>query len=537
MNNNIIRYTAIAAVAGLFLGGCTEEVDNSYSRFPAVIDMTASAEEIVLNEDTPDDVALTITWTAAKDYGPDYLTTYQYQWDLIENSSERSEYEDMGNFTRTYTHAQLQEMMVDDFGYTTSTWGTMRFTITAEYEGTPIVLPDEDQVDVRVKTYGPKQFAADRVYLGGTAVGAENIELTASETNPDLYVYNGNLSAGEFSFPVVYGDENNVIIPAGSSDVTVESGETYEATVVGGDETGHSWIVTEADSYRVSLNFSNRTVSVIKTSEIMEIDRLFMAGTAVGTEVEIMQTLENSSLYAWKGELSAGTLSFPIEFGGERNLTMVPNGNEHSFNDGQGNPFTTVNATAAATRYWEITEEGTYRIVIDTDARTVAIYSSATDMKPMTVSFKRTQAPAEDPCTVQVEALYIFGDNVYYSGSQPKGDPFILKQSLANPRLFVYKGEALSADNIKFCVTDHWNNEYAFGSGETRDVDLAVTAGQTVSPIYGGQGDNRYAMFTVPAGAVNYIEVYVGPETADESEYALNKVFAREGSYVIFDQR
>ena len=112
-----------------------------------------------------------------------------------------------------------------------------------------------------------------------------------------------------------------------------------------------------------------------------------------------------------------------------------------------------------------------------------------------------------------------------------------MKQSLANPRLFVYKGEALSADNIKFCVTDHWNNEYAFGSGETRDVDLAVTAGQTVSPIYGGQGDNRYAMFTVPAGAVNYIEVYVGPETADESEYALNKVFAREGSYVIFDQR
>ena len=101
----------------------------------------------------------------------------------------------------------------------------------------------------------------------------------------------------------------------------------------------------------------------------------------------------------------------------------------------------------------------------------------------------------------------------------------------------MYKGEALKKDNIKFCVTDHWNNEYAFGSGPERDKDLVVTAGQTVSPIYGGQGNNRYAMFSLPDGVINYIEVYVGPESADESEYALSKVFEREGSYVLFDQR
>ncbi len=511
MNNNIIRYTAIAAVAGLFLGGCTEEVDNSYSRFPAVIDMTASAEEIVLNEDTPDDVALTITWTAAKDYGPDYLTTYQYQWDLIENSSERSEYEDMGNFTRTYTHAQLQEMMVDDFGYTTSTWGTMRFTITAEYEGTPIVLPDEDQVEVRVKTYGPKQFAADRVYLGGTAVGAENIELTASETNPDLYVYNGNLSAGEFSFPVVYGDENNVIIPAGSSDVTVESGETYEATVVGGDETGHSWIVTEADSYRVSLNFSNRTVSVIKTSEIMEIDRLFMAGTAVGTEVEIMQTLENSSLYAWKGELSAGTLSFPIEFGGERNLTMVPNGNEHSFNDGQGNPFTTVNATAAATRYWEITESGTYRIVVDTDARAVTIYSSATDMPLREYSWNNTQAGI-NPFTAPVEHLWMWGDFDSAAEGNVPSDNYIMTPSFASPYVFTYQGE-LGSGTVKFLVSNVWNNVYAFGAYNVRDQHMMDTQLDVTYVMVPGQGNNRYSRFAIPEGT-NLVIVDITDEDA-----------------------
>lgn len=542
MKNSIIKYAAFAAISGLFMTGCTEEVDNEYSRFPSVIKITASAEEIILNEDTPDDVALTLSWSEAADHGSDYMTTYVYEYDLEQNSAPHSEEIFEGEeFVRTYTHADLQEMLVDDYAYTTSTWGTMVFSITANFEGTAgaaVVLPDQDEVTVRIKTYGDKQFAADQVFLGGTAVGSENIGLTPSETNPDLYVYNGNLAAGGFNFPVVYGDENNVIIPAGSQNVTVESGETYDAVVVGSDETAYSWNITEADSYRVSLNFSNHTVSVIKTSEIMEVDKIFMSGSAAGAaEIEVTQTLENESLYAWRGTLSAGTLSFPIEFGGERNLTMVPNSNDHGFNDGQANPFTTVNSSAAGSRYWEIPEEGTYRIVIDTDARTVTIYSAATDLKPMTVSFKRTQAPAEDPCTVQVETLYIFGDDVYYTGSQPKGDPYILTQSLANPRLFVYKGEALKKDNIKFCVTDHWNNEYAFGSGPDRDKDLAVTAGQTVSPIYGGQGNNRYAMFSLPDGVINYIEVYVGPESADESDYALSKVFERAGSYVIFDQR
>lgn len=542
MKNSIIKYAAFAAISGLFMTGCTEEVDNEYSRFPSVIKITASAEEIVLNEDTPDDVALTLSWSEAADHGSDYMTTYVYEYDLEQKSAPHSEEVFEGEeFVRTYTHADLQEMLVDDYAYTTSTWGTMVFSITANFEGTAgaaVVLPDQDEVTVKVKTYGDKQFAADQVFLGGSAAGSENIELAPSETNPDLYVYNGNLAAGGFNFPVVYGDENNVIIPAGSQNVTVESGETYDAVVVGSDETAYSWNITEADSYRVSLNFSNHTVSVIKTSEIMEVDKIFMSGSAAGAaEIEVTQTLENESLYAWRGTLSAGTLSFPIEFGGERNLTMVPNSNDHGFNDGQANPFITVNSSAAGSRYWEIPEEGTYRIVIDTDARTVTIYSAATDLKPMTVSFKRTQAPAEDPCTVQVETLYIFGDDVYYTGSQPKGDPYILTQSLANPRLFVYKGEALKKDNIKFCVTDHWNNEYAFGSGPDRDKDLAVTAGQTVSPIYGGQGNNRYAMFSLPDGVINYIEVYVGPESADESDYALSKVFERAGSYVIFDQR
>ena len=119
------------------------------------------------------------------------------------------------------------------------------------------------------------------------------------------------------------------------------------------------------------------------------------------------------------------------------------------------------------------------------EEKTITIYSAATDLKNKTVIFKRTQGEANENFTCEVEALWIFGGNKYYNGSKPSD--VVLTQSLANPRLFVYKGEALQADNVKFCATNNWNNEYAFGANDTKDSKTDVTLGQKYSPLYGGR--------------------------------------------------
>lgn len=551
MKHSILRYIApVAGAAGLLFAGCTEEVDNAYTRFQYSMEMQASAEEIVLDEDTPDDVALTISWTPATDYGSDVTTTYKYEWYLQGSGlSAGSEYEDSGNFERSYTHEELYDIMVNRFGCLTSSWGTMQFTVTASFEGVDgqVLLDDQARVTVRIKTYGPKQFAADRVFIGGPAVGEENVELTVSENNASLYVYNGNLAAGKFNFPVIYGDENNVIIPAGAADVNVGA-EPMEATVAGNDETLYSWVITEADSYRVSLNMSAKTVSVIKTADIMEVDKLFMSGSAVGAEdIEVTRTLENDVLYAWKGELSAGELYFPIEYEGERNLTMVPvNADSHDLTvDGTMNAFTTVSAVAATGRYWTVPADGTYRIIVNTDERSVAVYSAENDMKNKKVLYKKThpENEANDNYEQEITILYMWSGNTYNTGSRPVGGEFVLTQSLANPRLFVYKGAALkSGENLKFLVSDSRNNVYAFGAGDTgasgNDVMVNVEKGQKFTPIYGGQGNNRYTYFVIPEDT-NYIELYVGSESTDEpvGENALNHAYVFADSYVLFDQR
>ena len=217
-------------------------------------------------------------------------------------------------------------------------------------------------------------------------------------------------------------------------------------------------------------------------------------------------------------------------------MSIVPySADDSDIHDGTQQSFTQVaTSTAEASRHWQIPEAGTYRIVVNKEEKTITIYSAATDLKNKTIIFKRTQGGANDNYTCEIEALWIFGGNKYYNGSKPSD--VVLTQSLANPRLFVYKGEALQADNIKFCATDNWNNEYAFGANDTKDSKTDVTFGQKYSPLYGGQGNNRYAWFNMPEGT-NYIEVYIGSEQYDEHENALSKSWAFEDSYVIFDQK
>ena len=533
----IYKISALAAASIALLSGCTREVDNSYSRFPSVMQMTASSQSVVLDESAPDEVALRIEWTAAENYGDDFIMTYKYEWNLTESKvSAKSEYEDLGIFVREYTNAELQKIMMTDFDYKTSTWGTMQFSATATYDGGDrIILPDQASIKVRVKTYGAKQFAADKVYIGGSALSGEKIELVPSANNASVYIWNGNLAAGRVNFPVIYGDEQNVIIPAGGKDIAA-SGEAMDAAIADWTENSPGWTVDSAEPYRVTLNMDSRTVAIIPQADILEFDKIYLGGSAAVEGTILTQTLENENLYAWYGPLGAGQLYFPVEFEGEKNTAFVPSASSTDLHDGQADAFASASTVSAAGRFWTIPADGNYRVVLNVESRTVTIYSEATDIKNKVVLFKRTSGTANDNCQEEVTRLWIFGSNVYYSGSKPKGEPYVLEQSLANPRLFVYKGETLKDDKIKFLASDNWNNEYAFGSGSTRDMIATPAIGETYTPLFGGQGNNRYAWFKIPAGT-NYIELYIGAPEADENEHALGKIFEIKGSYVKFETK
>ncbi len=526
-------------LAACSLAACTQEVDNLKSRNNFVVDIEASAPLIVLDEDTMDEIALDIKWTPAAEYGEEYLVTYTYEISVPGSAANAEvEYEDMGNFERSYTHAELHDMLVGHFGALTSSYTEMVFKITASFDGPTIILPDEASVRVRVKTYGAKQFAADKVYIGGSAV-AEQMQLAASDNNPNIYVWTGDLAAGQLLFPVLYGDENNAIVPASGADTAIAE-TPMDATIVDGEDASFGWTIADADEYRVTVNITNRTVAVIKTSTIIEIDKMFLGGAAAPeSNMEVTRTLENPNVYAFRGELRAGALYLELMFNEKRDMVFVPAEGD-DIHDGTAAGYAQISSEVAliSGRAWNIPDDGTYRIVVDTDARSVTFRSAATDLANKSVEFNKTYnsdgTPEQNPYTQEVTELWMYGtfnnygtDSGRFTGFQEK---YKLTQSLANPYLFVYSGAILprqtaNDDNnkdgtqvlsqkatVNFKVNS-WNyNVYCYGS--TADAERNKHSGYvdavngTPLDLVEGQGHNRYAFFRIPEGC-NYVEVNI----------------------------
>ncbi len=520
----------MASSMSLLSMSCNDDIDNSYSRNQSVIELQPSGDYIKLDESNPDATALTLDWTTAHNYGNDYITTYKYEMRVSGSTADEiMEYEDDGHFSRSYTNKQLQDLLVEHFGQLTSTIREVQFTVTASFEGPRLMIPDIATAKVNVKTYGPKQFSADELFMGGTAVGDEDVKLEAN-ADGTIYTYTGRLNAGKINFPVHFGDEENAIGPS-EADAALTLGDM--PAVITDRTEANSWIIPEADTYRVTINMNNQMVKIVAAGAVVEADQIFLAGSAVGnTQIEMGQTLENENLYAWRGELSAGNLYIPLTFEGEQAMSAVPlQAGSHDINDGQSSSFALVATnTAETSRYWTIPAAGTYRIVLNKEEKTITIYSDKTDLKSKSVSWNNTTLGI-NPYTTVIEKLYMYGTfNAYehdpgvFTGYQ---DKYCLLQSTADPCVFVYKGEELPRKSgndgmnviqatVNFKVDNMNNNVYAFGS--TADAKRNDHNGYTTAVLgkeektVEGQKDNRYAFFIIPEGC-NFVVVNVEKNT------------------------
>jgi hypothetical protein len=423
----------------------------------------------------------------------------------------------------------LQELLVEHFGQLTSTIREVQFTVTASFEGPRLVVPDIATARVKVKTYGAKQFSADQLFMAGTAVGDADVLLEANNDGT-VYSYTGKLSAGKINFPVLFGDEENAIGPSEADEALTLS--DMPAIVTDRSE-ANSWIIPEDDTYRITVDMTKQTVKIVAAGAVVDADQIFLAGTAVGDQVEMQQTLENENLYAWRGQLSAGTLYIPLTYEGKQEMSIVPmQEGSHDINDGQSSSFTQVATnTAASARYWSIPSAGTYRIVLNKEEKTIIIYSDKTDLEPKSVSWNNTKLGI-NPYTTVIEKLYMYGtfnafdhDSGAFTGYQ---DKFNLLPSIADPCVFVYKGDALPRSSqkdergntvqasVKFTVDNTNNNVYAFGSSadaKRNDHNGYITAKLgTEEKIVAGQRDNRYAYFIIPEGC-NFVVVNIRNNT------------------------
>lgn len=260
-----------------------------------------------------------------------------------------------------------------------------------------------------------------------------------------------------------------------------------EFRVVAQYEGGHTFEMPEV-----------RTVSIdvqpIRTI-VFDADKIFLKGSAVPgmSGVEMSKTLENENLYASILNLEAGELLIPVEFEGETNYICPVSGNG-DLQDGESVKITMQEEPMP----WKIPTAGEYRIVVNMEKATVAIYSPEKALKPKSVMWNSDKGEV----TTEITDLWLHGA-INGWGNPIKGECTV---SLADPQVLIYRGG--KTGKAKFIVYGGADNDknlaYAFScepKSESDGQELSLTLGKQ-SDLFGGYSrGQRNSYYAIPTGA------------------------------------
>lgn len=236
-------------------------------------------------------------------------------------------------------------------------------------------------------------------------------------------------------------------------------------------------------------------VTPIKTV-VFDADKIFLDGTAVPgmSSVEMSKTLENENQYAYLLNLEAGDLQIPVEFNGETNYICPADGNG-TLHDGEAIGVKMRETPVS----WKIETAGEYRIVVNMQKATVAIYSPAKALTPKTVVWNNSSGVAT---TTEITDLWMHG------AINSWGTPIKMEctVSLADPQVLVYTGG--KTGKTKFIVYGGTDNDknlaYAFSCPLTAagtQQELSLTLGKIADLSGGYSSAQRNSYYTIPSGA------------------------------------
>ena len=219
------RHILFAAAGLLSLAACDkggfQGPDRSMYDVVETMTLEASARDVVLDAEEVDKVALTFTWTPAREMPDDYLVTYVTFLDVEGNdfSNAVRQVVDDGVFTKEYTTQELQNLLVEKWNKNYSRAVNMQFKVIAKWEGgEKYVMPEVRTIDFSVRPFRPLTFDADRIFLSGDAMtGTTRKPMGKTPESDYIYAEEVYLRAGEMTIPIEYQGMTSYICPADGS--------------------------------------------------------------------------------------------------------------------------------------------------------------------------------------------------------------------------------------------------------------------------------------------------------------------------------
>lgn len=367
-----------------------------------------------------------------------------------------------------------------------------------------VLLEDNLQTEKLVFSWTPAREMSDEYYL----TYQTKFDVVGNNFGSKTAIIQ-EFEAGENEFEVTFEQINNWATGSRWA-LPVNKEFDLEFRVIASWTGGPTFEIPEVKTVTVHVT----PIKVI----VFDADAMKVAGTAIAVPENLERTLENEKQFAWRDQLSVGTLQIPVDLDGQT-YYIAPKDGGSAIKDAvsseiimQEEPFS-----------WTVAKADTYRIVIDMATAKITIYSSENDLQPYHTglwyhSGKEPNGWVEDEI---VENLWLRGESAGWSAS---GRDLKLIQSLADPQVLVYSkaisGVSVGSGRTDFAIHSSFestkedgtknpgtiNNCYVFcplkdiSEMSGSDWNLGGMQAKTPYPMQAGAGAERGGYFRLPAG-------------------------------------
>lgn len=458
--SSITRYSIITLLLFIVATVSCTKVDRMIlNKGETPLAISASRDEVVLEEKNFQSEAVAFNWTTGSNRGTDQSISYTFIMDIASGGNSDPVVHQLGKAV-TSINFNVQEL----FGLLIERWNVqpgqsadIRTKVLISLGTNPAYVDSTDWLTVKVHTYIP---VTKTLYLLGDAApngwSADNAtEMNADPNIPGKFTWRGTLSAGELKFITTPGE----FVPSynrGSSNTRLVYRDSF-------DQPDDKFVIDEGGLYEITIDLLNLSISIVKSSD-PAYSRLWIIGDAIPTGWNIDNPAEmrvdesNKFIFTYNEILSAGEFKIPVSTGDFNTDYYMPLVNHQDISETGvqlvpgGNPD----------YKWQITEPGPYKIKLNIQIPSIEIKKF-----------------------VPYEKIYMVGD------ATPVGwnidNPYELTRNPNNIYEFWYEGH-MSAGEFKFPVeTGDWGGDFFMPVFPYQDLDKTE-----MKFVPGGQPDNKW---------------------------------------------
>jgi len=296
-------------LAAIFLFSCQEE-DEVIVSMGTPVSMSVSDSILVLSEKQADNNALNISWTRGTNNGTGSSISYILQIDKAGNNFSSTQNFDMGKgvFKKSFSVISLNDLVRNTFGAEIGVATEFQIRVIADVT---MEEAEDDTTSVKSITVTPYNPVSDVLYIVGDASPngwdiTNATPLTPRSSTPWVFIYQGQLSPGNFKFAVSQDDCwcRDFYTKNPSADGRIVYNE-------GGSGEDIQWQVDQGGVYKITVNLLDLTIA-IEQQEGAAYSNLYIVGDAspsgwnIGNPKAFTQNPDDSYLFTYEAHLSPG---------------------------------------------------------------------------------------------------------------------------------------------------------------------------------------------------------------------------------------